>query len=1101
MRTQKKPAEKGNRDGQLRTAAEEKLARTPAAAPEMKEKTPEELVHELRVHQIELEMQNEELKKAQRALEESRDRYVNLYDSAPVGYFTFTRGGRITEVNLTGAALLGGERREVLSRGFGHFVAPENLERWERHLGSVLQHGQKQGCDLALKREDGATFHVRLDSIRMEVSGGAPVVRTAVSDITERKKAENNLRLSEERFRSVWDNSADGMRLTDRDGRIIDVNAAFCKLVRMPREELLGKVLSVSYQRQGPDDDLSLYQRRFDSGETISNHLSSATLWNGESIDHHVSSSYIETTGQEKLLLSLFRDVTEQKKAEKRLEKERNLLRTIIDAIPDEITVKDTERRLVAVNLGTVNALKRASADEIIGKKDEDLIPEHLVKDAREEENAVLAVGCRSRDRVANRIDPETGEIKRSLLVSKIPLKDHEGKIIGLVGINRDITELKRAEEMLEKERTLLLTLIESIPDEICLKDLRHRYLVANGASIKALGVTSLEALIGKTDEDFVPQGLAQQHFAEEKAIVESGEPLVNREQTKLDPATGEIEKCSLTTKVPVKDQTGKTIGILVVNRNITDRKRAEEALRSSEEKFRALFEESKDCIYISSAGGRLVDVNVAGVEMCGYGSREEFLRIDLGKDLYIDSQRREQFQKEMEQRGFVKDFESMLRQKGGNKITVLETATAVRDKLGNVVMYRGIIRDITRQRQLERQFLQAQKMESIGTLAGGIAHDFNNILGIILGHLALLERTRNNEAQFDESIFSINRAVERGASLVRQILTFARKTEAQLEPVNINSAIKELAKMLEETFTKTIAVTLQLDKTIPIVSMDPTQLHQTLLNLCVNARDAMNGRGSLAISTRLVPGHNVSSHFPKASANHYVQVSVADTGSGMDAETRQRIFEPFFTTKEKGKGTGLGLAVVYGVLQAHNGFVDVESIKGEGSTFHLFFPVPEGILAPTEERPGIQDDLPRGTETILVVEDEDILRDLLAKLLEMHGYTVISASDGEEAVRRFGEHADEIDLVLSDMGLPKRSGWDAFRMMQRVDSNVRALLASGYIEPGQKSEILKSGVRRFIHKPYRMDEVLKAVRKTLDEKEYDSASRSAARWTGLRMT
>ena len=215
MRKQKKPAEKGNPDGQLRNAAEEKLARTPGAAPEMKEKTPEELVHELRVHQIQLEMQNEELKKTQRALEESRDRYVDLYDFAPVGYFTFTRGGRIAEVNLTGAALLGGERQELLNRGFGHFVAPEDLDRWERHLGSVYKSEEKQSCDLALKREDGATFHARLDSIRMDlptarlpdgqeqadlsakqagVSGGTPVVRTAVSDITERKQAEEKIR-------------------------------------------------------------------------------------------------------------------------------------------------------------------------------------------------------------------------------------------------------------------------------------------------------------------------------------------------------------------------------------------------------------------------------------------------------------------------------------------------------------------------------------------------------------------------------------------------------------------------------------------------------------------------------------------------------------------------------------------------------------------------------------------------------------------------------------------------------------------------------------------------------------------------------------------
>jgi CheY-like chemotaxis protein len=207
-----------------------------------------------------------------------------------------------------------------------------------------------------------------------------------------------------------------------------------------------------------------------------------------------------------------------------------------------------------------------------------------------------------------------------------------------------------------------------------------------------------------------------------------------------------------------------------------------------------------------------------------------------------------------------------------------------------------------------------------------------------------------------------------------------------------------------------------------------------------------------------------------------------------MDEETKRRIFEPFFTTKEKGKGTGLGLAVVYGVLQAHHGFIDVVSTKGAGAAFHLFFPVPEGILTPTKARTEMQPDLPRGSETILVVEDEDILRDLLVKILEMQGYRVIPASDGDEAIRRFNEHANEIDLVLSDMGLPKRSGWDAIKSMQRGSGAIRALLASGYLDPGQKSEVLKSGISGFIQKPYKMDEVIRAVRETLDEEREDSA-------------
>jgi two-component system cell cycle sensor histidine kinase/response regulator CckA len=264
---------------------------------------------------------------------------------------------------------------------------------------------------------------------------------------------------------------------------------------------------------------------------------------------------------------------------------------------------------------------------------------------------------------------------------------------------------------------------------------------------------------------------------------------------------------------------------------------------------------------------------------------------------------------------------------------------------------------------------------------------------------------------------------------------------------------------------------------------MDATQLHQTLLNLCVNARDAMNGSGDLKMQTRLVGRSSLSDRFLNASATHYVKLSVTDTGSGMDEDTKQKIFEPFFTTKEEGKGTGLGLAVVYGVVQAHNGFIDVESEPDVGTTFNLYFPVPEGILAEDRARPEASGDLPGGNENILVVEDEPVLRQLLVKFLEAAGYTVISANDGDEAITVYRAHKDDIDLVISDYGLPKRDGWEAFKMMQQLNPDVRALLATGYLEPGQRTEILESGIRKILNKPYYVEEILQAVRQTLDDK------------------
>ena len=1034
-----------------------------------------------------------ELMRAQEEREHERSLLRTLIDNLPDYIYVKDTEGRFVVAN----------RAVVRQLGFaseGELVGKSDFDLFPRELAArnyadeqtIIQSGQGlynyEGPTVDANKEEKdrwvSTTKVPLRDGQGKITGFVGIGR----DITGRKRSEAALFESERKYRGIFENIQDVYYETTLDGTILEISPSIeaVSAGQYKRADLIGKSMYEFYPDERERQTLlaALQQR-----SSVTDYEITLRNRDGSLIPCSISAKVQgDPQGHPATIIGSLRSITERKIAEQDLERERNLLRTLIDAIPDEIAVKDVERRFLVVNPATVRALNRASADEIIGKRDEDFIAEHLVEDVKWEESAVLAVGGHSRNRVADKIDPETGEIEQSLLVSKIPLKDHEGKIIGLVGINRDITELKQAHEMLEKERTLLLTLIESIPDEVCLKDLRHRYLVANGALIMALGATSLEALIGKTDQDFVPPALAQQHFAEEEAIVGSGEPIINREETKLNPDTGEIEKCALTTKVPVRDQTGKTIGILVVNRDITGRKRAEEALRSSEEKFRALFEESKDCIYISSADGKLLDINAAGVEMFGYDSREELLRMDLGSDLYVDSQRREQFLSQMNQQGFVKDFEAVLKRKDGGKLIVLETATAVQDKQGNVVMYRGTIRDVTKQRQLERQVIQAQKMESLGLLAGGIAHDFNNILGIILGHTAIIERAGKEPAVLKDSANEITTAVQRGANLVRQILTFARKADATAEPVNVNVIIRELSKMIGDTFPKTIALSLDLGKSIPIIMMDQTQLHQALLNLCVNARDAITdpsagklGRGELKIKTRVVEGGEVRKKFSEASAAEYICISVSDSGMGMDDVTKQHIFEPFFTTKEMGKGTGLGLSVVYGIIKAHHGHIEVESEVGNGTTFSAYLPVTGVAASPAAQVEAGSEKTPGGTETILLVEDEQNLLALMKSMLERAGYTVLTATDGMGAIKVFSLNKERIALVLTDIGLPKLDGVAVVTSIMEIDPSVRVILASGYLEPNLKSNLLRAGAKDFVQKPYNPHVVLRKIREVLD--------------------
>ncbi|HEY6952301.1 MAG TPA: ATP-binding protein, partial [Bacteroidota bacterium] len=388
---------------------------------------------------------------------------------------------------------------------------------------------------------------------------------------------------------------------------------------------------------------------------------------------------------------------------------------------------------------------------------------------------------------------------------------------------------------------------------------------------------------------------------------------------------------------------------------------------------------------------------------------------------------------------------------------------------------------DITDRKRLEDGLRQAQKLESIGTLAGGIAHDFNNILGIILAYNGSIGRAREDTERFNESVEAINQAVERGTALVRQMLTFARQTDVEFRPLNVNTLVAEITKMLAATFPKTIEFAKDLGENVPLVTADQTQLHQVFLNLCVNARDAMPDGGRITISTQSISGTVVKQKFPAAIRDAYVHIVVSDTGSGMSEATRKRIFEPFFTTKELGKGTGLGLSVVYGVMQSHEGFVDVESQVGKGTVFHLYLPVALRTLETEQESPTSKVAVTGGSETILLVEDEAALLALVRKTLEVNGYRVLTAQDGVEALDFYKRHADQISVVVTDMGLPKLGGWEAARKMREINKNAKIILASGFLEPGKKERLLRDGMSHFIQKPYNPNQVLAKIREVIE--------------------
>ncbi|EPG64531.1 response regulator [Leptospira wolffii] len=532
----------------------------------------------------------------------------------------------------------------------------------------------------------------------------------------------------------------------------------------------------------------------------------------------------------------------------------------------------------------------------------------------------------------------------------------------------------------------------------------------------------------------------------------------------------------------------------------IEERIKAETLTKESEKLFEELTEAIREVFWMTSVSKNEIVYISRGYEEIWGRSRQSLYDNPISWLESVHPDDRDRVftnSKEKQINGEYKEEYRIIRPDGQLR-WISDRAFPVRNEKGEVVRVAGIAEDITEKKikeeqlkeaeikksELESQLIQAQKLESLGTLASGIAHDFNNILSIIMGHTSVLSLNRENPEKFTQHVFALQKAAERGASLVRQLLTFARKTEFRLEFLHLNDIILEIVKLISQTFPKNLVLELDLKENLPKLKMDSNQIHQVILNLCVNARDAMPKGGKLRIETSETDFREIKAGYSKSKADRYVLLRITDNGSGMDEKIKNRIFEPFFTTKEIGKGTGLGLALAYSVIENHKGWIEVKSALGEGTSFSIFLPVQkdktELTIKSQLSEEGAADS--GGDEVILLIEDEDLLRDMLFSLLESKGYKVHTAKDGEEGLEKFLIHHSEIRLVFTDLGLPKLGGEEVVKRIRAIHSSVKIILASGFIEPGIKSSLEDLGVNLFLQKPYMGNDVLTGIRSVLDE-------------------
>ena len=539
------------------------------------------------------------------------------------------------------------------------------------------------------------------------------------------------------------------------------------------------------------------------------------------------------------------------------------------------------------------------------------------------------------------------------------------------------------------------------------------------------------------------------------------------------------------------KEIAGDIAFALQVLQTEEERNQAEEAMKREKERIEEYLNIAGVMLAIVSADENITIINNKGCEILGYNEGELIGGnwFDILVPETIRSEVRGVFGKLMAgEIELIEYYENSLLTKDGKERLISFHNTAIRDPNGQIV---GVLlsgEDITERKlaeeekeKLESQLLHAQKMEAVGTLAGGVAHDFNNLLQAILGYSDLLLLGKNKDEPGYRELQEIRRAGQRASELTLQLLTFSRKVESRLRPVDLNYEVKQVEKLLKRTIPKMIKIELHLADTLSTINADPAQMEQVVMNLGVNARDAMPEEGKLIIETEnaTLDEEYCKTHLG-GTPGDYVLLTISDTGHGMDKETLEHIFEPFYTTKETGKGTGLGLAMVYGIVKSHNGYIMCYSEPGEGTAFKIYMPA---IEQETELEEIKEEEMPvGGTETILLVDDEETIREIGENTITRFGYKVITAPDGESALELYREKKNKIDLIILDLIMPGMGGRKCLEKLLKINPQTRVLIASGYSVNGPTKGALEAGAKDFIRKPYDVNQMLKAIRETLDK-------------------
>jgi PAS domain S-box-containing protein len=876
---------------------------------------------------------------------------------------------------------------------------------------------------------------------------------------SDREYVEEALQQGEEGFRSLIQSLSDMILIIDRSGRITYESPSVSKILGYEPGYSIGKS-PLGYVH--PDDMNEaikhledVFRSANDGLPTTFKCLKADNTWIYVEV---VGGNHIDNPAIQGIVITV-RDVNERKRAEAAFRKSEAEKRVILDSVSDMIFYIDTNMRVIYSNLA-VKTFFNCTAGELEGKA------------------CYLALHHRDRPcRVCPAImamesgtpyEAYASSFGRHWRLRGYPVKDEDGTISGAIEVVSDTTDLRNAEE---KYRSIFENAMEGIYQS----NLDGCLIGANPALARIFGYDSAETMmrevtnIGKQMYADPEKRLAFLRQVEEQGLVKDFE----FESLKKD---GERIYISDSARA-VMDGKGTLLYFEGNIQDITVRRRAEEALRENEERFRALSENAPDIIYTMNLQGVITYANPAWKRFLGHDSD------DLMGRYFIDFAREEDrktyrklFRSIRDEKNIVSNYIGIMLTKNGRERLFSMNSSFNRDAKGRIIGVVGAMKDITEQRVMEKKLAQAQKMEAIGTLAGGIAHDFNNLLMGIQGYASLMRLDLDASHPHYERLKQIEQQVQSGADLTRQLLGFARGGKYESKAADMNEIIDRTLSIFART-KKEIAVQKSLDDALWAVDVDQGQMEQTLMNLYVNAWQAMPGGGDLSLETSNVLLDDNQAMSRAINPGRYVKITIADTGLGMDAKTRERIFDPFFTTKGMGRGTGLGLATVYGIVKGHGGGIDVTSEPGRGTTFEIYLPATEKAIVKEQNKTTT---ILRGKETVLLVDDEPIVLEVTRELMEALGYRVFLAGSGQEAIAVFLEKRKMIDMVILDMVMPGISGNETFDRLREIDPQLVILLSSGYSINGQAQQILKKGCNGFIQKPFKLKALSQKLREVL---------------------